>query len=789
MIISTNVEEVETIGEGKVIEAGISADSLSFVFELFSKGIYANPHNSIIRELVSNAYDANKDANIDDVTVIDLKIIGSMYVLFIEDKGSGISPDGMIKYMQWFDSSKRLTQNAIGGFGIGGKSPLSLFDYYNLTTVHKGIEYSYLISKGTKKPECTLLSSLPTTKRNGTVVSFEFENPYYGDAHLVKFRKAINEELKYFSGIYVASPLLDYLNDYEILEYETFKFNSKYHTNTIDILHCCLGQVTYPIDFSKINRQSITLPFALKFDIGDLDVFPNRETLIYSEKTIQKLQKKYDAFLRELNYLLEVSEHNECKDLYQYIIRKENKTSVIYLEGNKHKYAIQLWKSFGKKDYTYYTPLMNMIPNNFTYLLVDKVIRIKNSKRLKKEGSFKNSEASSYYLATSEKAINTNTNKHIVNGDVVIFRAKKKGNAQKYVNEIYQLRNRLIGKREAADIVERELRIKAASQTENINDLFDEQNGKISHYKRMSLSRKSEVGWSKRLYDTLQHQRMFLYLKCKKYDTDLPILKTPRVKKEKVAVENKTLGCTLLIPSSSSPYVDSRANVTIESLKDKIIFYCTKGDNDIHFKNLAVYSTFLYELYKESIKTSKLSSSKPLDDLMELTHKQVGKFVFLRINEGSKKDFMESSLMKVHISNFYRVKKLSKLFTKMHMSMKVRNEMQKTLKFVYTPKIRRISDYYCDLYIKANNFTDFSKEIGRSTPVDFYDAFKIKKNNVNLYTEYLTYIKEVRAFLDMTSDMDYISDQAPTSLLKKVISGKHLNWNKTVKQTIKQTNT
>lgn len=101
------------------IEASIDAASMPFLFEMLSGSLYSNAIGSICREITSNCFDSHIEAGIDDpVTIKRGYDEEGTYISFI-DVGIGLSPDRIKSiYMNYFSSTKRLTNDLIGGFGL-----------------------------------------------------------------------------------------------------------------------------------------------------------------------------------------------------------------------------------------------------------------------------------------------------------------------------------------------------------------------------------------------------------------------------------------------------------------------------------------------------------------------------------------------------------------------------------------------------------------------------------------------------------------------------------------------
>jgi len=147
--------EVQRIGDlNEGLTAGISEESLPFVFELVSKQLYSNPIGSLIREYTSNCFDSHIEAGVDDPVMINqVYSIEEGYSIEFKDVGVGLSPDRVQKiFMNYFSSTKRDSNLQIGGFGIGSKTALAYADMFYITTVFNNLQYEYLFHKGETKP-------------------------------------------------------------------------------------------------------------------------------------------------------------------------------------------------------------------------------------------------------------------------------------------------------------------------------------------------------------------------------------------------------------------------------------------------------------------------------------------------------------------------------------------------------------------------------------------------------------------------------------------------------------
>ena len=344
----------------------LSEDASSMVFQLFTKNVYSNPIGTVVREITSNSFDSHTEAGVDLPVVIRKHKdgqAGTHYISFI-DYGVGMSPDRVKNiYGVYFESTKRVDNEQIGGFGIGGKTPLAYkrstgqgegeYDnsFYVITTFDK-VKYYYCIYEGAESPVISELHSEPTTDRNGT----EIQVPVL-EKDLETFQKEMTKQLYYFENIVFegfdyehgyntddnGNPLivkpLD--NEYQIVRGKNFLFRGDQYNSNV---HVCLGRVAYPIDYGTLglDASDYSLPIALKLEVGDIGVTVSRESLDYSEATIKMLKKKLEEAKQEIIDLIG-KQYDNIKTLEQYFTVKHDFGKLEFPNGG-HLYVGSLIK-------------------------------------------------------------------------------------------------------------------------------------------------------------------------------------------------------------------------------------------------------------------------------------------------------------------------------------------------------------------------------------------------------------------------------------------------------------
>lgn len=343
-INAPNNEDVNNIaGSFDSIQAGMDESSLPFILNMLSKNFYSNPIGSIVRELTSNCFDSHVEASVEDTVVIEFSYDEEGDYISFKDVGVGLSPDRIKKvYMKWFTSTKRGTNDQIGGFGLGSKTPLAYTDHFYITTVFDKIKYSYLFSKGSSLPELDLLSEEFTEDRNGTEIKIYIHN----SRDRIYFDQAIKAQLCYFDNVVVLGSNVD--NDYKIYETDLFKFRNK--DTYSDEMHICFGKVSYPIDWERIEETRIKVPIGVKFEIGELAVTPNREALQYTDEIRNLVKKRVKETIEQLEDLY-LSQQKEYTDFGEWFQQRKVRKHITFGEyGEQDKLYLHGFDHLGKKS-------------------------------------------------------------------------------------------------------------------------------------------------------------------------------------------------------------------------------------------------------------------------------------------------------------------------------------------------------------------------------------------------------------------------------------------------------
>lgn len=127
-------------------KAHINPEMSALIMDMLAK-IYVNPLEAAIREYVSNASDAHLEAGV--TRPVELKVpCDEDPVLEIRDYGNGLNMMEILRiYGNFGSSTKRTSDEMIGGFGIGSKSGLAISDCVEVISVKDGILNHFLLKR------------------------------------------------------------------------------------------------------------------------------------------------------------------------------------------------------------------------------------------------------------------------------------------------------------------------------------------------------------------------------------------------------------------------------------------------------------------------------------------------------------------------------------------------------------------------------------------------------------------------------------------------------------------
>jgi hypothetical protein len=302
MLLEKDVCVLESSGVQEVKRATIKTSPK--IFNFFADQTYANKPRAICRELVANAWDSHQMAGKGELAVeVWLPTILDP-VFRVRDFGLGMNHSFMMnEFMCYADGSTKDQSNiAIGGFGIGSKSPFAYVDQYTVSSRFDGVESVYSVFKDAEGiPAIGLLGQRATSDENGVEVSFPVKPEDFAT-----FEEAAFEALRFFE------PLPDIKNATEGVfnppDYVAKGKNWGMRHDPGD-LQIIMGGVMYPVNVSNLTykfpsdspaRKLLSYGLDLRVPIGTCSVALSREALSYDDKTVAAIGEACTAVIDEV---------------------------------------------------------------------------------------------------------------------------------------------------------------------------------------------------------------------------------------------------------------------------------------------------------------------------------------------------------------------------------------------------------------------------------------------------------------------------------------------------------
>ncbi len=261
-------------------------------FQILSD-LYSDKPLAIVRELGCNAADSMVMAGKGDQPFLIHLPNALEPWLTIQDFGTGISHKNIYDiYSTYFESTKTNTNDQIGCLGLGSKSPFCYTDNFTITSIVDGVKRIYnAYFNQNNTPTIALMSTEETTDGNGIAIQIPVKSDDF-----TTFNVAVQKAFRFFDvKPIIEGGTINWNLEAPIFEgdgwasYEKFNYGEAY---------AVMGGVTYQINTYHLNGKHRDMlnraGLVLKFNMGELDFTPSRESLSYDEATIKSLNDKME---------------------------------------------------------------------------------------------------------------------------------------------------------------------------------------------------------------------------------------------------------------------------------------------------------------------------------------------------------------------------------------------------------------------------------------------------------------------------------------------------------------
>jgi hypothetical protein len=319
------------------------------LYKLMYTHLYVDKEQIVLQELSANALDAHKAAGIPDVPISIILPSKVNPFLIIEDFGTGMTQEFVTSlYTTYGASTKRESNDAVGGFGYGSKSPFSISDSFTVETTYEGKTTTVACYLDGGVPKYTIFSNSDLSRKNGTKITI----PVSDETKQIRLRKKVTylyllwdtqpnvngrpiEEAipevvssvlyKDESCIIVNSSAYEHMpnySSYRPLEYIAVgPFVYQIPAQTMQIIY----NTTKFKELMHIRTNEGTVNAVLRFNIGEIRLSPSRETIIDCTENTTAITNR----LKELYKDVTSSLVTEGYQLYLKFIRLVGKEGIF----------------------------------------------------------------------------------------------------------------------------------------------------------------------------------------------------------------------------------------------------------------------------------------------------------------------------------------------------------------------------------------------------------------------------------------------------------------------------
>lgn len=320
IVTETRVETTGNIAFDEDVAMGFDASANAFLVNNLIKQ-YSDPYLAALREYTSNARDAH--AAVGQTRPVEVSLPAPLSPnLIIEDFGVGLSREELKGYGQFGASTKRDSNDYVGGFGLGSKSGLAMASQFSVTSVKDGKRNTVIVRRDESgAPSMGFLAEqdVDASVSNGTRITIP-------TSERQRFVNAIEKD--FFYGWEQGSILIDgkeppvsvfdtaYWTPVGKAAFRSVKpIQQSYGRG--HILKALVGPVAYTLDLSQLSEENVDwrgkehylANLILRLDNGSVEIHPSRENLIYDKRTRAAIAARLADVIAE-----GVAEHQKAID-------------------------------------------------------------------------------------------------------------------------------------------------------------------------------------------------------------------------------------------------------------------------------------------------------------------------------------------------------------------------------------------------------------------------------------------------------------------------------------------
>ena len=284
------------------VSFSLSADSES-LFRILSDTLYSRKELAVVRELSTNALDANRMVGKEETPIeVHVPHDGAMH-FSVRDFGPGLSEEDIVNiYTKYGESTKKTQDNMTGFMGVGSKSPFAVAEMFTVKSYFGGILSIYIAKfiAGQPAPTIEKVSSVPSDEPSGLEVIVPAKPTSKQEWH-----DACQQVYNFFD---IKPKFKNYFNfsekiDLKEISPSVYAISSNLSFGATTGIFARMGQIAYRIDIAALHlsiehRKIIDAAhpkLLLDFAPREIDFSANREQLSYTARTIATLTSRISA--------------------------------------------------------------------------------------------------------------------------------------------------------------------------------------------------------------------------------------------------------------------------------------------------------------------------------------------------------------------------------------------------------------------------------------------------------------------------------------------------------------
>ena len=293
----------------------LSEKGIAQATRILRDSIYTHKAWAVVREIVANAVDEHNKHNIEKPVLITLPTADNLNFT-VRDYAKGLSTQDVFNvFFQYFESTKNQSNDSIGGFGIGAKSPLAYSDMFFVNSFFNGQKTTYVanIEGEASTAHKMILEDSNETGIEVSIPVLEKDIPHFKDLvnHLLSFG-SFNVKVHGLDEVKNGSSFDFTGNHGQVGKVESL-FPSPCHT------YVRIKGILYPVHSSSEIKNPFQYGSILDFSGEDgIQIHPSRESIELSKRNIVKVNQKFELLKNEAlkEYLVKAEKANNARDLF-----------------------------------------------------------------------------------------------------------------------------------------------------------------------------------------------------------------------------------------------------------------------------------------------------------------------------------------------------------------------------------------------------------------------------------------------------------------------------------------